>query len=227
MKRLLFVLALLMIMAGNAMSQTVCPPTPTGLTINFTKPVINGQVLHTFYVCDPDALDTHVWSIPIGNVPILWGMSNGELTITNAAAINSGILSTYNFTIRVTDAGGLYSEEPITLVEQNSPPIVGNQAFSVPENSPIGTVIGTVLASDPNLGQLLTYSIFSGNTGNVFALNSTTGVLSVAANALNFEATSSYTLVVKITDNGTNPQSSTANVAITIVNVNEAPIITN
>jgi hypothetical protein len=47
---------------------------------------------------------------------------------------------------------------------------VGDQAFTIDENSPYTSVVGTVLATDPDEGQTLTYSITDGNTGNAFAI---------------------------------------------------------
>ncbi|MBL0135866.1 MAG: cadherin repeat domain-containing protein [Chitinophagaceae bacterium] len=84
------------------------------------------------------------------------------------------------------------------------------------------------MASDPDAGQTLTYSILSGNTGGAFAINASSGALSVAtSSALNFETTPSFTLVVKVQDNGTGSLSNQANITITLTNVNEVPVIAN
>ena len=80
-------------------------------------------------------------------------------------------------------------------------PRVNNAVFSVAENATIGTIVGTITGSDPDPGNDLTFTIVSGNTGNAFALNANTGVLTVAS-ALNFEVTPSYSLVIRATDNG-------------------------
>ena len=108
----------------------------------------------------------------------------------------------------------------------NKAPAIPNQSFSLNENSPAGTAVGTVTATDADAGQTKTFSIVSGNTGSALAINASTGVLSVAtASAINFEATPSFALVVKVQDNGTGSLSSQATVTVTILNVNEKPVI--
>lgn len=67
----------------------------------------------------------------------------------------------------------------------NNPPTMQNQSFSMNKNSPNGTAVGTVVATDPDAGQTLTYSIQSGNTNGAFAINASTGAITVA-NAVAF-----------------------------------------
>ncbi|MDZ4686728.1 MAG: cadherin repeat domain-containing protein, partial [Planctomycetaceae bacterium] len=104
-----------------------------------------------------------------------------------------------------------------------SPPVINNQTFAVAENRPIGHVVGTVVASDPDVGQTLTYAITAGNTGNVFAINASTGQITVASPTLNFEGINQYNLTVQVTDNGAPTSSSSATVTVNITNLNEAP----
>jgi len=107
---------------------------------------------------------------------------------------------------------------------RNQSPMIAPQGFSVAENRPIGHVVGTVVATEPDVGQSLTYAITAGNTGNVFAINQATGQITVASPTLNFEGTNQYPLTVQVTDNGT-PEtlSSSATVTVNITNLNEAP----
>ena len=110
----------------------------------------------------------------------------------------------------------------------NQPPVILNQSFQINENSPDATFVGTVVATDPNAGQTLTYSILSGNTNNAFAINSSTGALTVSnTSALNYEVTPSFALIIKVQDNGTGNLSSQATISVTILNINERPIIYN
>ncbi len=105
----------------------------------------------------------------------------------------------------------------------NNPPVIVNQSRSIAENSANGTSVGAVIAaSDPDAGQTLSYSLVGGNTNNTFAINATTGQLTVANSAaLNYEVTPTYALVVQVSDTGTPPRSTTASVTITVTNVNE------
>jgi len=108
----------------------------------------------------------------------------------------------------------------------NLPPTILNQNFQINENSTNGIVVGNIVATDPNAGQTLTYTILSGNSNGVFTINSLSGVLTVAnSSALNYEVTPSFALVIKVQDNGSGNLSSQANISVTLINVNEVPII--
>jgi hypothetical protein len=112
-----------------------------------------------------------------------------------------------------------------TTPPPNHAPVIGDQTLNINENSAAGTVVGTVIASDPDAGQALSYQITAGNTSGAFALNSSTGQITVANSAaLNFESTASFSLTVQVTDNGTPTLSSTATITINLNNVNEAPV---
>jgi hypothetical protein len=78
--------------------------------------------------------------------------------------------------------GNLSSQATVSVIvsDENIAPLINNQTFEVNQNSSNGTNVGTVVASDPNAGQTLTYSILSGNTNGAFSINSSTGMLSVA-----------------------------------------------
>ena len=58
--------------------------------------------------------------------------------------------------------------------------VQASYTFAVAENAAVGTVVGTVSATDPN-GETVTYSITAGNTGSKFAMGSSTGIITVAA----------------------------------------------
>ena len=83
----------------------------------------------------------------------------------------------------------------------NSKPVItGDQVFSVSENIPLATAVGTVVASDADTNSSLSgWAIVSGNTGGVFAINSANGQIAVAG-ALNYEGTLSYSLGVTVSD---------------------------
>ena len=96
--------------------------------------------------------------------------------------------------------------------------------FSVPENAAAGRAVGTFSASDPQ-GYPLSFTILSGNPNGAFAVNATTGAITVASGALNFLSVSSYALVVQATNAGAGSSlSSSATVTVNLVEVNKAPV---
>ncbi|HET9483789.1 MAG TPA: endonuclease, partial [Xanthomonadales bacterium] len=109
----------------------------------------------------------------------------------------------------------------------NQPPVLSDVAVSVLENAANGTTLTTLVASDPNAGQALTYSIQAGNASGAFAINAGTGAITVANAALVDRAVAaSYALTVRATDNGTPAMSDDATLSITITQVNDAPSFT-
>ncbi len=123
-----------------------------------------------------------------------------------------------------TTSDDTQTEDSTQLPPPNNAPTIGNADFSLNENSAIGTEIGAVSASDPDSGQVLTYSIESGNDAGIFTINSETGVISVAGE-INYETADTHSLTVKVTDNGTGSLYDTATVNIDVNDVNDAPVI--
>lgn len=104
----------------------------------------------------------------------------------------------------------------------NLPPVVGGYTFYIDENSSNGTVIGTIIASDPDIEDTVTYEITSGNGSGAFAINSITGVITVLdGSQLNYEVTTNYNLTVTVSDE---TSSSESIVVINVNDINEAPI---
>jgi len=109
-----------------------------------------------------------------------------------------------------------------TVSITNATPVINDETFSIAENSLSGTVVGTVNAFDPESGESLTWKIVSGNTTGAFAINSSTGQITVNA-SLDFEMLASYTLVVEVEDQQT--LTDTATVTVNINDLNEPPIL--
>ncbi len=80
-------------------------------------------------------------------------------------------------------------------------------ANQVNENSPVGTLVGiTANATEPDLGQTVTYSL-TDNAGGRFAINPTTGVVTVAG-PLDYETATSHSITVRATSSDTSTSSS-------------------
>ncbi len=95
-----------------------------------------------------------------------------------------------------------------TTLDVNDPPQPSGGPFSIGENSANGSAVGTVVANDPDVGQTHTFTITGGNTGNAFAIDSSTGAITVNDSAaLDFETTPTFGLTVQVTDNGSPPTS--------------------
>ena len=143
---------------------------------------------------------------------------------------DTGFDNTYNITIEVSDASNVTSQDltiAVADLNDNIPAIVAAQNFGVEENSTAETVLGAVEASDGDI-TATTYQdwkIKDGNTNGAFAIDSSSGELSVAnSSALDYESgTTSYALTLTVSD-GVNT-SSPETVNVNIYNINEPPVI--
>jgi len=229
MKKIILFLFAAFIYVANSFGQTICPAPVTSFTFTINRPVTLNQKIGGAGYCEPDAGQIDTWSID-GN-PTMWKiLTNGDIVVNDATAINNSLLTTFTMTIRITDNGipALSSTASVTINDINNPPVINPQTFSVAENSANGTVVGTVIATDINPNQTKTFSIISGNINGTFIINPTTGVLTVFNSpTLNYEVTPVFLLVVKVQDNGTGELSAQATITVNLLNVNEAPITVN
>ncbi|MCV9964825.1 cadherin domain-containing protein [Pararhizobium sp. BT-229] len=92
------------------------------------------------------------------------------------------------------------------------------------------TPVTTLKATDANVGATLKYAIVGGADSGKFVINATTGVLAFKS-ATDFEEPTDsgrnniYDVVVRVTDNG--GKSDEQAIAVTVTNINEAPVIAN
>ena len=199
---------------GGAVNLTASTAT-TGINLDIKADIVNAATGAVVFTSD---------STSAANATISTTLSAGEylLRITGATvgtpATSQGGYSNYgclgSYKIDGTVAGG-----------------ETHQALTIAENSTNGTIIGTITPRTVS-GNPLSYTIASGNTGNILALNPSTGALTVAnSTALNFETLSSqydhpaiFELFVTITNTSTSA-SETVRSIITVTDVNEPPVL--
>jgi hypothetical protein len=113
----------------------------------------------------------------------------------------------------------------ITVVDANESPVVDDGSFTIDENAAAGTVLGTVVASDPD-GDTLGFTLIDSPGTAGFAIDPVTGELSVAdASVLDFETAPVITLFVQVADDGSPSLTSAATVTVNLNDINDAPTI--
>lgn len=151
---------------------------------------------------------------------------SGTLTYT----ANPNAYGTATVTVRIHDNGGGNDTSAsqtftITITPTNDAPEGDCLTFSILENSAVNTVVGTATGSDIDDGDVLTFAITGGNTGGAFAINPTTGVITVAnPAALDRETTPVFHLQVTVTDSS--QATGTAHITINLLNVDEPLVLT-
>jgi hypothetical protein len=106
--------------------------------------------------------------------------------------------------------------------------------FTLAETAAAGTVVGGVTPLLGHGANPLQFTIASGNTGGAFALNASTGQLTLATPAaINFETLSTtwetpawFEIFVNVQDQANSSLNEVLRVVVHITNVNEAPVVT-
>ncbi|MGL5019738.1 MAG: hypothetical protein ACRDBP_16505, partial [Luteolibacter sp.] len=139
------------------------------------------------------------------------GVSGSSLiTLTaNDGAANSAPVS---FTLTVNPAG---FNGPTDIQWSGSAP-------NLPENSATNTAVGSLLTTDPNDGNYVTYTLLD-SAGGRFKLGALGAVLVDNGLLLDFETAASHPITVRATDPASNFYDKV--LFISLSNVNEAPII--
>ena len=174
---------------------------------------------------DPDAGDTpsYGWTQTGGTTVTLSAADAAATSFTAPSDLPVG--ETLRFTLRVTDAGGLYAEDEVAVTVEAAaaaPVVTGVTTFTVMEGE---TAVGTLTATDEDTSAGdLTWSLAGGADQGSFRLSSA-GVLAFAS-AKDFESPDdvggdgTYALTVQVSDG---KQSGTADLSVTLSNRNEAP----
>lgn len=201
------------------------------LTFDTTDPQLDTGVV---FIRDGSFTDpgTETWTATVD-----YGDGTGThgLTLYGKLFSVEGIWGTpgiYTVTVTLTDDGRADANAvvtksfTVTISKPNERPSMSPSIYSLPENSLDGTAIDTLFATDPDVGQELTYAITDGNPFGAFALDPKTGKLTVGnSSVLDFEGSPTFILTVRATDNGRPNLSATTTVTISLTDVNERPYL--
>jgi hypothetical protein len=153
------------------------------------------------------------------------------VTYQNTSDDPTGTDRVVTFTVDDGQAANHQSNQPTRTIKVhpvNDAPVVTGEpyTFAIDENTANATNVGTPITfTDPEAAQTHTFAITAGNTNNAFAINASSGQITVqTSSALNYEAIQSFSLTVTVTDNGTPTLSDTTTVIINLNDVNEPPV---
>jgi len=104
----------------------------------------------------------------------------------------------------------------------NTAPTISDQTFSASENINDTEVIGTIDASDKDAETVLSFTIIT-NDNNLFEVEESSGEISLSTGeTLDFEASSSHSIKVEVSDGSLK---ATATIAVEVIDENETPIV--
>lgn len=151
---------------------------------------------------------------------------SGQLVVTNSAVLDYVLTPVLTLTVQATDLNGnsCTSTQVINLNHVPSTPYIAPQSFAFPSDEPIGYSVGFMGATNRDGGSEA-WSILSGNTAGVFAIDPSTGEITVVDDTDYQGITSSviYTLVIQVTMNAVD---SSISIPIMVTPVPTAPTYT-
>lgn len=156
--------------------------------------------------------------------------TTGEISIVDSAAFDYEKFQSVTLEITATDSGAPAASSTayltVKLMDINEAPQITTTTLSVPDGSPNGHPVGQVAVSDPDSGTSLQYAITGGTGAAAFAINSATGMVTVAdASKVNYLQNPSLTLQVRVTDNGTPALSDEKTITVNVQPVADPAIV--
>jgi len=201
---------------------------PRGLTLaNVTVQENAGAnaVVGALATVDSDTSDTFTYTLVAGAGDVNnsdFNIAGNQLRAT--ASLDFETKSKYSVRVRTSDKGGLSFERSLTVTVVNvndAPTNITLSKATIAENAGANAPVGKLAAIDPDTGNSFTYSLVTGDGATDNSLFKVATDQLVAANSLNFEAKSTYSVRVRATDQGRLSFEKVFTIAAT--NVNEAP----
>ena len=186
----------------------------------------NTNIGDAFQATDPDSGDTVTYSLQRADKTSFRIDANTGQLKTHAALDYETKNSYSNLAVRATDSGGLVSSVLVTVnvtnVNDNSPVFTDGTSTtrSVAEHVALDTNVGTPVAATDADNDTLTYTIGGTDVASFYIIG-TSGQLKTNA-VIDYEAKSSYTVTVSVSDN--NGRSDNITVTINVTDVAESPI---
>jgi cadherin domain-containing protein/parallel beta helix pectate lyase-like protein/type IX secretion system substrate protein len=187
------------------------------------------QVIGTVTAIHEDAYQTISYSIIDGNSDGIFAINSvtGSLSLQLADMLDYETTTEYELIVEARDNTSLYDTALVTIIVENINefPTIPNYEFTIDENTPYETVVGTAQATDPENGPITYYFVWD-NLYPAFRVDNSTGVISVFEDdSVDFEYRSKFVITLAARDNEWQIAYST--ITINISDVNEAPTVSH
>ncbi len=182
----------------------------------------DGTTVGTVQVTDPDALDTHTFTLADdadGRFAV--DAQTGEITVADGSRLDYEQAASHDVTVEVTDAAGNTYAETLTISLTDVNEVATDLDLpqsTVAENAADGTTVGTVQVTDPDALDTHTFTLADDADGR-FAVDAQTGEITVAdGSRLDYEQAASHDVTVEVTDAAGNTYAETLTISLTDVN---------
>ncbi|TDO02665.1 cadherin domain-containing protein [Sunxiuqinia elliptica] len=195
--------------------------------------LVSNELIGQITASDPNEGQILTYTIVGGNEEALFAVdpSNGRIHTKSSILTTSN--QTKSMTVQVTDnaATPLSAQAKVDInligISINHSPVIADQVFDLSDGVSVNDLVGTILATDPDEGQELNYSITKGNEDGLFVLDIANGELFLQK-SIPLNAPETISLIVEVKDNAATPLAANATVIITtpkVGEINQAPVI--
>ncbi|EDO30364.1 predicted protein [Nematostella vectensis] len=207
----------------------------SSLTVKLSENASIGTNVTKITALDKDIGDTISYSIANGDPYGLFTIDNVTGEIRTVAELDRENVTQYELFVQAKDSVNLVSDllKVVVQVEDvnDNPPVFSMPGYTIEywEESPEGTSILQVKAIDADIGDnaAVLYSIVE-NVTDYVTVNAITGVISLGSSQLDREVEEYFNFTIRATDSGVPSKSSTASVAIKLVDINDnSPVFNN
>lgn len=182
-----------------------------------------GTLVGTLSTDDPDGGDPHSYAL-LDDAGGRFRVDGDRLE--TAVELDYESATAHTVDVRSTDSGGETVDASFVIAVEDA-----NEAPSTPtlnddtvdENLPSGTEVGTLSATDPDAGDTHTFTLVDGEGSADNASFSISGATLRTAASFDHEAKATYSVRVRVTDNGTPARHAEQVLTVHVADVNEAP----
>lgn len=209
-------------------------PVANDVSFDIAAGAANTTLVGTYGATDADAGQSLTYSITAGNGTGDGAFEidpmSGAITVKDSTQLDFVVTPTFTLTVEAEDNGSPLMSDTATvtinLLNGNTAPTIAPQTFSTVEDDLVGAIVGSVVANDSDGGQILTYSITSGDPQSAFAIDPQTGQLTVArASEIDFETSPQVQLTVEVSDDASPSLSGSAIVTIDVLDAIEDDLL--
>ncbi|KAH3880444.1 hypothetical protein DPMN_004358, partial [Dreissena polymorpha] len=200
---------------------------PSSYTNSIAEDAILGASVVTVTATDADTADKVVYSIISGNNDNKFAIDSNTGIIRVAGELNADLSTTMTYTLvvkanEVTTTNSATASVTITVsdVNDNTPKFAQDIYYVAVDEDRTAVGIVTALDSDRGADGEITYTIISGNGDGKFAVDPTSGAISVLG-SLDYDIVQTYSLTVRAADGGSPSKTVTAVVTITVTGVSD------
>ncbi len=226
------VAAFLLALIATTPARAAAPSIASDQTFSIAENSPNGSLLtpSVLDAFDPEG-EPVTFDILVSDGANVFDINNttGVITVEDSTLLDFEVKKSFQLNIRVTDtlAPIESAETTVTIKVIDAPdqaPVMGDQTFSVAENSSAGATVGTLVFTDGDTNDSHTFTITGGSGLGLFNIDALGKITVADGTQLNYEAITSYNMTVMIKDEG--DLTDTALVTVNVTDLNENPVVT-